>query len=183
MALDVTDIVVGLTGGVWKAVPATALPTDATTALIAGYLELGYITEGGVSQSMDEQTTTLKGWQNGDTVRTVQTGHDLVYSFAAMESNPNVLTAFYGNMTAGKIEVNGSSGTRGRWVIQVIDGAKQVRIVIPDGQLTDRGDVQYTNSAAAIFPMSITCYPDSAYAGALPLTPAKAYIYISPTPT
>lgn len=177
MALNTQDVIVGLTGGVFYAPNGTALPTDATTPLGVGYDELGYISEDGVTEANDETTQKIRAWQNGDTVREVQTAHDLMYSFACLETNEAVLEAFYGNYAAGVVEINAAPGQRGVWVFQVTDGDSDIRIVVPDGQVTDRGDRQFVNGNAVQYPLTITCYPDSNYVGSLD-QPAKAYMYL-----
>lgn len=176
MALDSQEVMVALTGGIFRGDPGATLPTDASGAL-TGFNELGYVSEDGVSQTIDETTQKIRAWQNGDTVREVQTAHDLMFTFTCIESNETVLAAYYGNYAAGKVEINGTQGVRGTWVIQVKDGERDMRIVIPDGQITDRGDISYVNSAAVGYPITITCYPDSDYAGTED-APAKAYIYL-----
>lgn len=180
MATDSDNVLVALSGGVFYGPKGSTLPTDATSTINVAFDELGYIAEDGVTQSIDETTTKIRAWQNGDTVREVQTAHDLTFTFTAIETNEAVLKAFYGNHAAGKVEINGSQGTRGPWVIQVKDGDKDVRIVIPDGQITDRGDVNYVGTGAVGYPVTITCYPDPNYAGSED-APAKAYLYLDDT--
>lgn len=180
MALSADEVLVALTGGVFMADAGSALPTDAVTPLDGGYTELGYISEDGVTESQNETNTQIRAWQGGDTVRVVKTEHNLTYSFTAIESTEAVVEAFYGNYDAGLVEINAAPGKRGRWVIQVIDGDKDVRIVIPDGEVTERGDVQYVNSTAVGYPITITCYPDPDYSGTSDY-PAKAYKYLSGT--
>lgn len=179
MATTAENVAVALTGGVYYAPAGTALPTDATTTLNVAFDELGYITEEGVSQMIEESTTKIRAWQNGDTVREVQTAHDLMYGFTCLETNENVLAVYYGNYAAGVVEVNAAPGTRGCWVFQIADGDQDIRIVVPDGQVTDRGDISYVNGNAISYPMQITCYPDADYNGSED-QPAKAYIYYSP---
>lgn len=176
MATDSQEVMVALSGGIFRGDPGAALPTNASGAL-TGFTELGYVSEDGVSQTMDETTQKIRAWQNGDTVREVQTAHDLTFTFTAIESNEAVLKAYYGNYAAGKIEVNGAQGVRGSWVVQVVDGDRDLRIVIPDGQVTDRGDIAYVNSNAVGYQLTITCYPDANYSGS-ETSPAKAYIYL-----
>lgn len=180
MALSADEVLVALTGGVFMADAGAALPTDATSSLSGDYTELGYVSEDGVTESHNETNTQIRAWQGGDVVRVVKTEHNLTYSFTAIETNDAVQEAYYGNYDAGVVEVNGAPGKRGRWVIQVIDGDKDVRIVIPDGEVTERGDIQYVNSAAVGYPITITCYPDPDYAGSEDY-PAKAYKYLSGT--
>jgi hypothetical protein len=50
-----------------------------------------------------------------------------------------------------------------------VDGDVDIRIVIPDGQVTERGDVTYANGEAIGYDVTVTAYPDD--------SGVKAYIY------
>jgi hypothetical protein len=164
------NVRVGVTGGVYGAPTDSTLPTDNAAELDAAFEELGYVSEDGVVQAINSDTTEIKAWQNADVVRKIQTSHDLTYALTFLETNDAVLEAYYGtNAAAGVVEVTGAQGTRQAWVIEVIDGDEVIRIAIPDGQITDRGDVTYANAEAIAYPITITCYPDA--------DGVKAYIY------
>lgn len=161
MPLTASNVRVARTGGVYFAPAATPIPTDTTTALNVAFVELGYVTEDGITQSMDTETTDIRAWQNGDTVRSLRTAHTVTYQFSLLETSTAVLQAFYGNATASSVNVTGaSSPARGRWVVQVVDGTNNIRIVIPDGEVTEWGDVVYANSEPIVYQMTVTCYPD-----------------------
>lgn len=164
MALDATKVRVGVTGGVYVAPLATPLPTDATTALNAAFVELGYINDNGVTESQGISTNKIKAWQNGDVVRTVQTEHNLEYKFTPLESNANVIAQVY---PSGQI--TGAQRGNQEWVFHVVDGANKIRVVLPNAQITNIGDVKYVNGDAVDYPLTITAYPDS--------SGVKAYIY------
>lgn len=177
MALSVANVKAGTTGTVSAAVAGTALPTGSQGALNVAFTDLGYISDAGVTEAQPESSTKIKAWQNGDVVRTIRTEHDLVYTFVAIETKANVLSEFYGNYTAGKVEINGLQGLQHPWVLDVVDGLDMIRVVIPYGQLTERGDIVYQNGDVIGYPFTITAYPDPAYAGALAAS-AKAYKYL-----
>ena len=168
-----SNVLVGVTGGAYVAPEGTTLPTDATTALNAAFEEVGYISEEGVSQSISEDVTDLKAWQNGDVVRKIQTGHDLTYSFTMIETSDVTLATYYGNYAAGTVEIDGTQLPHKSWVIEVADGDDDLRIVIPDGQITERGDLVFQNGDAVGYQITITCFPDD--------SGVKAYQYVSGT--
>lgn len=175
MALTAANVRVAVTGGVYRAPAGSVLPTDATAALASPFTdgEVGYATDEGVTQSIESDTTDLQAWQNGETVRTIQTSHTLTYALSLMETNENTLETYYGNHTgttsAGSVVINAEQGVRGAWVIQVLDGTHRIRICIPDGQVTERGETSFVNGEAIAYPITITCYPDN--------SGNKAYIY------
>ena len=47
-----------------------------------------------------------------------------------------------------------------RRVIDVIDSDTHIRLYIPNGEVTERGEVTYANNGEALsYPVTITCYP------------------------
>lgn len=172
-------VVVGVTGDVYTAPLATTLPTDVDTSLNVAFSAVGYISEDGVSTSTSTDTNDIKAWQNGTIVRKVQTSHDFTLSFSMLETNEKSLQVYYGSFTAGPttasgvVAITGAQGYRGAWVFDVLDsggtGDGQIRIVVPDGQVTEHEDVSYVNGDAIMYGVTVTCYPDS--------TGTKAYLY------
>lgn len=159
-------------GFVAVAPSGTTLPTDATTSLNAAFRELGYIDENGVVESQGTSENKVKAWQGGAIVRVVRTEHSLTYQFAALETNGEVLKAFYDqDIYDGVVEVTGTQPAAAAWVIHAVDGSDLVRIVIPSGQLTTVGDVNYNAGNPTSYQFTIEAYPDN--------TGVKAYKYLS----
>lgn len=154
------DVRVGVTGAIHGAPDGTTLPTNATASLNAAFEELGYVTEDGVREQNGVEITEIKAWQDSAVVRKIQTSHDLTYQLAFMETSDQVLETFYGNYDNGTVEIRGEQGVRQSWVIQVVDGDDLLRIVIPDGQVTETGEVAYVNGEAVTYPVTISCFPD-----------------------
>lgn len=176
---DANNAVVGVTGAIYVADVGTTLPTNSGAALAAGFTELGYVSEEGVQENPATTSgNNIKAWQNGVIVRKVQTEHDTTYVFTLIETNPDVLEAFYGNHADGVVEINAAIMPRKAWVIDVIDDESKIRHVIPNAQITQRGTVAYVNGGVASYPVTLTAYEDPDYAGELD-TPAKAYKYHS----
>jgi len=180
MALDATKVRAGVTGAVYVAPDDTTLPTDATTALPAAHEDVGFIHEDGVTETQDTDSNDIRAWQNGAIVRKIQTSHDLMYSFTMIETSEVTLREYYGNWTAGAagppetddtVKIDGKELPHRVWVLSVIDGDHNLRVVIPDGQITERGDITYANGDAVGREVTITCYPDA--------EEVKAYIYMA----
>lgn len=169
--LTADDVRVFSTGYVAAAPDGTTLPSDATTSLNAAFHELGYIDDKGVIEEEKLSTNKIKAWQNGDVVRVVQTEHELTYKFRCIETNRYVLAAFYGQSYDGVVEITGTQPVAGCWVVHVIDGSDLIRIVIPSGQLSDKGPITYASGDAVGYEFTITCYSDA--------TGVKAYKYLS----
>lgn len=169
MALEAQNVRVAVTGGVFTADAGTAIPTTADEA-IGSFDDLGYVSEEGVTQAIGADVTDIVAWQNGDVVRKVQTSHDLTYAFTLIETKEQVLEAYYGNYLSGAVEVTADQLPRKPWVIDVIDGDDTIRVAIPDGQVTERGDITFATGEAIGYPVTVTCYPDS--------SGVKAYLYL-----
>lgn len=171
MALDSGNVRVAATGGVYVAPTGTTLPTNATSAINAAFDDMGYIDEGGVTEGQGTQSNDIRAWQLGAVVRKVRTQHDLTYSFTALETRDTVLEQFYGNYdpATGKVEVTGAIAERNVWVISYVDDDDVVRIVLPDAEVSDIGDVVYLGTDAVKYPFVLTAYPDA--------SGVKAYIY------
>lgn len=168
------------TGGILSGPTGTALPTDVATAPAAAFLPYGYVGDSGVTQMIGTNVQNISAW-GGDIVRKVQTEHDLTYKFMLIETNNGSLGLYYGSGNVATVvtptpvttvAINGTELTSASYVIEVQDGARRVRIVIPVGQVTDRSDVVYVHTDAVMYEVTITCYPDN--------SGQKAYLYCTP---
>lgn len=166
MALTSTAVRVGVTGRIYYAPQGTAVPTGTSQAL-ALYNDVGYATDAGVTISPSTDSTDIRAWQNGDLVRRVQTSATFSVQFVMLETNENSLKLYFNNythgatVTDGNITMNGSQPYRGAFVIDVVDSTNLMRIVFPDGQVTDRGDIAIVNGDAMTYDVTITGYPDA----------------------
>jgi hypothetical protein len=149
------------------------LPTDATTVVPVAFDNVGYLSDSGVTISQNSDTQQIFAWQNGDNVRTIQSTHDLTFAFEMLESNDIAYEVFFGDVATGNgmttVEITGAQPGRHQWVIQAYDEDQVIRVVIPAGQVTDKGDVMMLNNNVTMFPVTLTAYPDS--------DGVKAYIY------
>lgn len=164
MALVSADVRVALSGAVSKAIIGTALPTDSTTALVVAYKDVGYISEDGVTESRERSTNDIKGWQGGAVVRTLVTDGKITWKFTMIETNTRSVETYYGATvaTTSILVVPTATGGRFVWVIDVIDGALLRRIVVPQGEITEVGDLQYTSSGDPVgYEVTLTGYPDA----------------------
>lgn len=165
MANDATKVAVAVTGSIFRAPLATAAPTSQSSALNVAFLDLGYIGEDGVTQTLPASgdSTFIKAWQNGATVRTVRSAPDEfpTYQFVALETNKTVVESWAGatvtqTATEGSYTLNTqSTRTHYSWVIDVVDGAELERLYIPDGVVVEIGDRVYANAEPIGYEMTI----------------------------
>ena len=150
-------------GGVFRAPTGTTLPTSATAALDAAFLSrnVGLIADDGVTQSIGNTTTDIRSWQNNAIVRTLTSETKVTYQFTMLETASVALETYYDNFSGGASEITGQQGIRQSWVIQINDEGNDIRVVIPDGQVTERGDTVFSSTDVLRYPVTITAYPDS----------------------
>lgn len=171
---DSKNVLVGVpdkaSGGVYMSSEpldvATYPITSLTTALPADMVPSGFISEDGVTEANETDTEKIKAW-GGDTVRVVQTDHTVTYTLTFLETSPRILRAIYGedNVTDdGTVLVarlNSTTLEHRSWAFEMKDGDKRIRIFVPDGQITSRGEVTYTHSGAISYEVTIEAFPDA----------------------
>ena len=171
----------GVNGGIYWAPVGTTLPTDATTTLAAAFKNVGYISEDGVTNSKTRETLEIKEW-GGETVASEVTSQDESYKWRSIEYlNTDTLKAVYGeaNVTTsvGAITILVKAGTYGKgvWAIDTaVTGGRLQRIVIPNGVITEIGDIVYKGNEPVAFDITLKCDYDGTLGG-------TSKIYISAT--
>lgn len=167
-----------VTGSIHRAPLNTALPTDATSALNEAFVCLGYVSEDGLENENSLDFNEIKAWGGVIVYRTLTEMQDN-FMFKLIESlNPDVLKAVYGS---GNVTVTGGSGSiaplggatvavnvksenpeEGVWVFELaLRGGVKKRIVIPDGAITSRETISYTDADAIAYGVTVSAYPDS----------------------
>jgi hypothetical protein len=164
MARSADSVWVGADGRAYVAPTGTTAPTNATAALSATYKEIGWISEDGIVEGVSEDYNEIKGW-DGSVVRKVRTSSDRTLKFTALETNATVLDLFYAGSTVAadgkKITIGSSSSAKKMFVFDVLDGDSICRIVVANGEVTERGDVTHANGEGTAYEFTITAYPDS----------------------
>lgn len=155
-------------GGIYSGDTDATLPTDAATALSADFDGLGYVSEDGLTNTIEVDTENIVAW-GGDTVLTVRTSRTETFQWQFIETNALVLAEVYGpeNVTLGADDAltiihNGKELPRRAYVFEILmTGNKVKRIVVPNGQITETGDVVYVDGEAIGYEVTLSTYPDS----------------------
>lgn len=168
LASNVTVGKPNISGAVYWAPKGTALPTSASASLADAFVCLGYVSEDGVTNNNSPESDTIKAW-GGDTVLNLQTDRPDTFALTLLESmNEDVLVAIYGsdhvsvdgsgNIT---IEATAAEMETASWVIDMtLKGDRAKRIVIPDGTISELGEIVYKDDEAVAYPITITDVPD-----------------------
>lgn len=159
-----------VSGGIWRAPIGTTLPTDAVTALNEAFKCLGYVSEDGVTNSNSPESESVKAW-GGDEVLTTQTEKKDTYKYKLIEClNLDVMKAVHGsdNVTGTladglTVKSNAKEQEDACWVIEMIlRGGILQRIVIPDGKISEIGDIVYKDDTPIAYDLTVSAMPDAA---------------------
>lgn len=159
-----------MAGSIYRALKSVTAPTSADSVLGEDFVCLGYIGDDGITNSNARTSDSFKAW-GGDTVLTNQTEYTDTFKFKLLEVlNKDVLETVYGkdNITgtdlATGLTVKANSKELGEymWVIDMIMRDDTLnRIVIPEGKISEVGDVTYADSEVVAYEVTVTAFPDS----------------------
>ena len=161
---------VAVSGEVLVGATTAAAPTG-TGGVTTGFTGLGYVSEDGVTETRDRSSDPIKAWQNGATVRTVVTDSGLTYTFTLLETKKETVETFYGTTVTQAVAegnfviVPANTGGRKSFILDVVDGAELLRVYIPSGEVTEVGDVVYSNGEPIGYEVTITTYEAAAISG------------------
>lgn len=172
MANTATNVTVGkpnVSGAVYRAPIGTTLPTDATTALDAAFVPLGYVSEDGLSNNNELSVEATKAWGGNIVLRSLTEMNDEFALTLIETKNVDVLKAVYGdaNVTVDAnnnvtVNVIAEDPVEAVWVFELaLRGGIARRIVIPDGAITSRDAITYNDSDPVGYGITISAYPDA----------------------
>ena len=159
----------GVSGAVYRAPLGTALPSDATTTLAGTYVELGYVSEDGITNTNTPETENIKD-MGGTDVLNVLTEKTDEWQFTLIEVlNENVLEVIYGagnvSGTLGtgiSVAANAGETDEGVWVFDMVmrNGVLK-RVVIPNGKISEIGEITYRRDEAVGYEITVTGLADN----------------------
>ncbi len=163
MALDSDNVRVAVTGAVYVAPTGTTGPSFADDALDAGFVDLGYVSSDGITETIDRSTTQIRSWQDSSLVREVISEGTYSVSMTFIETNEEVLSLYYGtSLTNGEVSIDPrTSGGRQSFVIDVIDGSAIERTYISAGEVTSIGERTLASGEAIGYEVTVTAYADT----------------------
>lgn len=175
MAVNAANVLVGApdqatTGAILSAPVGTTKPASAVATLDEHFKDSGYISEDGLTLTPNYSTTDINDW-SGALVRRILQTFDGQISWAHLETNEESLRVWAGDVkvtvataSTGK-QIEAALGAiehpRKSWAFKVKDGNQRVLIYVPDGQVTEAGEVTFTKSGAITWPVTLSTYPDA----------------------
>ena len=158
-------------GAIHVAPSGTTLPTDATTALDAAFVNLGYVSEEGLTNSNSAAVETIRAW--GKDIIYSKDGDDETYSWTLLEVlDANVQKFIRGadNVTVAEggamsVQVKRPSARtqmeENVIVVEMILHNRAVRHVIPRGVITEVGEVSYVDDDTVGYQVTVTALADA----------------------
>ena len=156
-------------GAIFRAPLGTVLPTSPAASLAAGFVNQGYVSEDGVTNSYNISVEQIRAW-GGDVVAVPQSEKVETVKFKLIEAaNIDVLKTYFGDSNVvgdlddgAAINVNSAELPASSWVIdEILNTNTAQRLVIPNGKITEKGDVVNNDNEVIGYELTITCLPDS----------------------
>lgn len=165
-----------VTGAIKNAPLGTTLPTLSSitkqgVTLDNAFTGDEYVSEDGLTLTPAMSTTDIKDW-SGATVRKVLESFDGTLSWTMISTNASALGIAFGAdhvttqaaATAHGAQIRAELGAHipeaRSWVFLMKDGDARIVIVVPNGQVTEVGEVTFASNAAVGWNVTLSCYPD-----------------------
>ena len=155
-------------GHVYRAPIGSTLPTDAKTALTSDYIDMGYISEDGVTNSTSLEVQEIKDW-NGNVVLRIQTSKDDKFKAKFISAmNTEVQKMVYGdeNVTGTSVSDTGGLVVKSNakeledyiYVFEMVaTGNIAHRVVIPCAKPIEVEDITYKSTEAVGYGVTLGC--------------------------
>ena len=159
----------GVKGGyIYTAPTGTTLPTDITTKLDAAFKVLGFISEDGITISVEEDSSDLVD-MNGDVMDSTYSNRAETIQMKLAEMKAGVFKTQYGSLNVtdnnGLITIahNGDNHDSASYVFELLlkDG-RRWRMVVPNAKLSELGDLTISSSELCQRDITLKCAVDTA---------------------
>jgi hypothetical protein len=163
MALSSEDLVVAANGRVFVGPVTTSLPTNEASTLDGDFVDLGYLTDAGVTVSPSMSVESVQPWQSFYSVREIVTARELTVAFELLQFNADTTVLAFGGgtvteETSGHYKMVPPSPEivdRRTAVIDWQDGDKNYRLVIPVCMVSEGGEFTLSRTAPATLAVTL----------------------------
>lgn len=147
--------------------PGTTIPTDNTTSLGAEFVGLGYISEDGISESIETDTENIVD-MNGDVILAATSSREETITFTLVEVMEEALKVAYGDANVAEssgvitVQHNGSDTGQHVYVFELLlKNNRKWRQVVPVGAVTEVGELAISSGEVVGREITITCAADT----------------------
>lgn len=165
-----------VTGAIKYAPVGTTLPDLADISINGVTLNQAfqgneYVSEDGLTLAPSMSTTDIKDW-SGSTVRKVLESFDGTLAWTMISTNESAMNVAFG---AEHVTTEAAAQTHGSqmkvalgahlpeaqsWVFLMKDGDARIVILVPNGQVTEVGEVKFAATEAVGWAVTLSAYPD-----------------------
>jgi hypothetical protein len=161
------------TGAILTGPETDTIPAQISDFVSTGLKDSGYVDEDGVTISISESTTSIKDWSLS-VIRKVLEEFEGTLAWSHIELSEEALKNYAGDSNVSTVAANGSHGKQMRtaisgesrpvkaWYFKIKDGNRRALVMVPHGQVTERGEIALLANAAVKLPVTLTTYPDAA---------------------
>lgn len=158
---DPDELVVAGTGDIYVADVGTALPANESTVLNGAFVKVGYTTEDGVTFKRTPEIAEFNAWQSRTPVRRELTAQEIMLSTVFEQWNAENLVFAFGG---GEVTEESSGHYKFSFpaddaqleekslICDWADGAKDYRLVIPRGSVTEEAETNLVRTELAVLP-------------------------------
>lgn len=163
MALDATQVRVGVSGHLYVAPVGTAMPAS-TAAPWTSFTDVGFLTTDGPSLTPSVESTEINGWQSSLPLRTIQTSRSL-----DLKANLQQMTGTNLKLTFGGGTVTDLGGGDYKYAppalgetderaagLEVLDGDFIYRFLFPRLIVKDVGDIVFKKDEETHFDLTLS---------------------------
>jgi hypothetical protein len=163
----------GVTGAVMLADVGATLPVG-LAAWGTDFASLGWISDAGLKESLNESSTSFIPWQSNSPIRTEVTKETITFVFTCWETSFSTISLYYrkhaddmtsvgtGATAAIQFDQGGKPKQDTRcFGFDIIDGIYQRRFITPLAEISDRGDITYKGDTMVGYELTLTAYEGS----------------------
>lgn len=172
MTKNADEIVVGANGSIYAAPLGTTIPASIAVALGIEWVELGYVTEDGVTWTDGKTLQSIRAWQSLYDLRRVLESKEGSIGFSLMQWNETTVPLAFGG---GEVEEIVADSGNFRYTpgdpadldermlaVEWADGDKDYRLTFPKGMVSDNVETNLVRTAAGVLPITFALLGDDA---------------------
>lgn len=179
MAVNSKNVFVGVPDQITTGAILTGPETDTIPASVdvwtapVGAKDSGYVSEDGITITPSESSEAIKDWSL-KTIRKVLTEFEGTIAWTHLELSAEAARNYFGTANVTVTAATSTKGTLTKmaltagslptqaWYFKIKDGPRRVLVMVPHGQITERGEIPINASGAITLPVTLSTYPDTA---------------------